>query len=161
MSTNVVRPATTSGSGRPSRFLGVAAAGLAVVVAIGVVFTVNQGNDVTGVPAAHPVVSDAHRAKAEILAERAAAAAVSPGANIEMYWLQQAGVIGGTQSPGANIENYKLDMGIIGVAPTSTFNIEEYRLDMERADRARAAWSDRLEGLAESAQRNPLEGIAE
>lgn len=161
MSTNVVRPATTSGSGRPSRFLGLAAAGLAVVIALGVVVAVNQGNDVTVVAPAHPMVSDAHRVKAEILAERAAAATVSPGANIEKHRLEQAGAIGGTPSPGANIEQYKLDMGVIGVEPTSTFNIEQYRLEMERADRARAAWSDRLQGLAESLQRNPLEGIAE
>jgi hypothetical protein len=122
---------------------------------------VNQGNEVTVVAPAHPIVSDAHRVKAEILAERAAAAATSPGANIEQYRLEQAGAIGGTQSPGANIEKYKLDMGVNGVEPTPTFNIELYRLEMERAERASAAWSDRLEGLAESLQRNPLEGIAE
>jgi hypothetical protein len=52
-------------------------------------------------------------------------------------------------------------MGVNGVEPTPTFNIELYRLEMERAERASAAWSDRLEGLAESLQRNPLEGIAE
>jgi hypothetical protein len=134
---------------------------LAVVIALGVVFAVNQGNEVTVVAPAHPMVSDAHRVKAEILAERAAAAATSPGANIEQYRLEQAGAIGGTQSPGANIEKYKLDMGVNGVEPTPTFNIELYRLEMERAERASAAWSDRLEGLAESLQRNPLEGIAE
>jgi hypothetical protein len=161
MSTNVVRPTTTSGTGHPSRFLGVATAVLAVVTALGVVFAVNQRNDVTVVAPAHPVVSDAHRAKAEILAERAAAAAVSPGANIEAYRLEQAAASGVTQSPGANIEQYKLDMGVIGVEPTSTFNIEQYRFEIERAERARAAWSDRLQGLAESAQRSPLERIAE
>ena len=161
MSTNVARPTTTSGSGRPSRFLGLAAAGLAVVIALGVVFAVNQGNEVTVVAPAHPMVSDAHRVKAEILAERAAAAAVSPGANIEKYRLEQASAVGVTQSPGANIEKYKLDMGVIGVEPTPTFNIELHRIEMERAERANAAWSDRLQGLAESLQRNLLEGIAE
>jgi len=125
MSTNVVRPASKSGSLRPSQFLGVAAAGLALVISVGVALAVDQGNDITGNPPAHPMVSEAHRAKAEILAERAAAVGVSPGANME-----------------------------------------EYRLDLERFERAQHAWSQRLTGLAGSsnpgsADRNPLEGIAE
>jgi len=155
MSTNVVRPATTSGSGRPSRFVGFAAGGLAVVIAIGVVFAVNQGNDVTGAPPAHPIVSDAHRAKAELLAERAAAAALSPGANIEKYRLEQASSIVGTQSPGANIEKYKLEQaGLLGAALDSaqTEYLEE-RLAHEFVEDQRSG--------SGTGQGNPLEGLAE
>ena len=53
MSTNV---GTTSGSGRSGRFLGMAAAGLAVVIAAGFVFALNSGNEPTAVPA-HPSVA--------------------------------------------------------------------------------------------------------
>jgi hypothetical protein len=65
---------TVSGAdtGVPSWNFGLAAAGLAVVIAIGVGFAVSQDDAIT-VPnarSAHPMVSDAHRAKAELLAER-------------------------------------------------------------------------------------------
>jgi hypothetical protein len=70
MSSSLTHPG--AGTGVPSWNFGLAAAGLAMVIAIGVGFAVSQDDAVT-VPnarSAHPMVSDAHRAKAELLAER-------------------------------------------------------------------------------------------
>jgi hypothetical protein len=119
MSTSVTHP----GAANPGGSLGLAAAGLALVIAIGITFAVGGANDAT-VPTAgpaHPMVSDAHRAKAEILAERAAS------------------------SPGANVEQYKVGAGIIGVEPTPVFNVEGYRVEREQATRANDAWSRRYQ----------------
>jgi hypothetical protein len=67
---------THSGAGTevPSWNFGLATAGLAVVIAIGVSFAVSQDDAVTVpvAPPAQPMVSDAHRAKAELLGERRA-----------------------------------------------------------------------------------------
>lgn len=112
MSTSVTHPDAATGS--PGANLGLAAAGLAVVIAIGVGFALSQDNDATVRDArpAHPMVSDAHRSKAELLAERRAT------------------------SPGANVEQYKAEAGIIGVEPAPTFNIEEYRIKRDQAAQA-------------------------
>ncbi|HSJ82312.1 MAG TPA: hypothetical protein VLA91_00695 [Acidimicrobiia bacterium] len=61
-----------AGMGVPSWNFGLAAAGLAVVIAIGVGFAASQDDavTVTDTRSAQPMVSDAHRAKAELLAER-------------------------------------------------------------------------------------------
>ena len=74
MSTSVTHPGAATG--RPGRFFGMAMAALAVVIAIGVGFAISQDDSAqpsAGQPA-HPMVSDAHRAKAELLAERKAQA---------------------------------------------------------------------------------------
>ena len=74
MSTSATHPGAATG--RPGRFVGMAVAGLAVVIAIGVGFTLSQDDSapVSAGQPAHPMVSDAHRAKAELLAERKAQA---------------------------------------------------------------------------------------
>jgi general stress protein YciG len=136
MTTGVTRSGNATQTGRSRRFVGMAAGGLAAVIAVGFVFAVNQGNDATNpvVQPAHPMVSDAHRAKAELLAERELARSTSPGANIEKYRLEQAGATGGTQSPGANIEKYRLEQaGATGGTQSPGANIEKYRL--EQADK--------------------------
>lgn len=121
MSSSLTHPG--AGAGVPSWNFGLAAAGLAVVIAIGVGFAVSQDDAVT-VPnarSAHPMVSDAHRAKAELLAERRA------------------------ESPGANVEKHKVEAGIIGAQPKETFNIEEYRIKRGKAAEADSTWSDQYE----------------
>jgi len=132
MSTNVTRTGRTFPTRRSSRLLGVAAVGLAAVIALGFVFAVNQGNDATNtvVQPAHPMVSDAHRAKAELLAEREIARSTSPGANIERFRLEQAGVISRAESPGANIERFRLEQaGVISRAESPGADIERFRLE--------------------------------
>jgi len=78
MSTSVTRekPVTS-----PSRGLGLAAAGLAIVVAIGIGFTLSEHNATSpsDVQPAQPQVSDSRRVKAYMIAQRDA---VSPGANV-------------------------------------------------------------------------------
>ena len=121
MSSSLTHPG--AGTGVPSWSFGLAAAGLAVVIAIGVGFAVSQDEAVT-VPnarSAHPMVSDAHRAKAELLAGRRA------------------------ESPGANVEKYKVEAGIIGAQPQETFNIEEHRIKRVQAAEAEPTWSDQYE----------------
>jgi formate dehydrogenase assembly factor FdhD len=121
MSTSVTQQKPVSG--RPNRGLGLAAAGLAVIVALGVGFTLSEDNvgSPSDVRPAHPQVSDSRRVKAEILAEQK------------------------TVSPGANVESYKVGNGIVGVETTETFNIEEHRIEMQRAQ---AEW----DALAKRAQ---------
>ena len=46
MSTSATQPGTTTRAGRSGKGLGIAAAGLAVVIAAGFVFAINQGNEV-------------------------------------------------------------------------------------------------------------------
>jgi formate dehydrogenase assembly factor FdhD len=121
MSTNVTQQKPVSS--RPSRGLGLAAAGLAMVVALGIGFSLSEDNvgSPTDVRPAHPQVSDSRRVKAEILAEQEKV------------------------SPGANVEAYKAGNGIEGVETTETFNIEKHRIEMQKAQ---AEW----DALAKRAQ---------
>jgi hypothetical protein len=79
MSANVTREKPVAG---PSTGLGLAAAGLAIVVAIGIGFALSE--DTAALPSdvqpAHPQVSDSRRVKAEIIAERDV---ITPGAKVE------------------------------------------------------------------------------
>ena len=113
MSTRVTQQKPVAG--RPSKGLGLAAAGLAVVVAIGIGFTLSEDNAASpsDVRDANPQMSDSRRVKAENIAEREAT------------------------SPGANVEAYKVREGIIGVVSPETFNIEEHRIRMAKADAQR------------------------
>jgi len=79
MSTSVTREKPVAG---PSRGLGLAAAGLAIVVAIGIGFTLSEDNAASpsDVQPAQPQVSDSRRVKAEMIAQRDT---VSPGADVE------------------------------------------------------------------------------
>ena len=79
VSTSVTREKPVVG---PSRGLGPAAAGLAIVVAIGIGFTLSEDNAASpsDVQPAQPQVSDSRRVKAEMIAQRDAD---SPGADVE------------------------------------------------------------------------------
>ncbi|MGH8950250.1 MAG: hypothetical protein ACRDX9_02385, partial [Acidimicrobiia bacterium] len=70
MSTSVTHPGAPTG--KPGRFVGLAAAGLAVVIAIGVGFTLSQDEpaSVSDVQPAHPTVSDDRRPQADFVSER-------------------------------------------------------------------------------------------
>jgi formate dehydrogenase assembly factor FdhD len=121
MSTSVTQQQPVSS--RPSRGFGLAAAGLAVIVALGIGFTLSEDNvgSPTDVRPAHPQVSDSRRVKAEILAQ------------LE------------TVSPGANVEAHKVGNAIVGVESAETFNIEKHRIEMQKAE---TAW----DALAKQAQ---------
>lgn len=121
MSTSVTGPGTTPQVGRSGRFMGIAAVGLAAVIAIGVTFAVNQGTNVSN--------SGAETASWQTRTEL-----------MEKQYARALAV-----HPAFNIEKYKLENGIIGVAPTSTFNTEQYWMDVQQAERAREAWSFQLE----------------
>ena len=79
MSTSATREKPVAG---PNRGLGLAAAGLAIVVAIGIGFTLGEDNAASpsDVQPAQPQVSDSRRVKAEMIAQRGA---VSTGAHLE------------------------------------------------------------------------------
>jgi hypothetical protein len=78
MSANVTREKPVAG---PSTGLGLAAAGLAIVVAIGIGFALSEGNAASPsvVQPAHPQVGDSRQVKAEMIPQRDA---VSPGAKV-------------------------------------------------------------------------------
>jgi hypothetical protein len=109
MSTSITQPKPVSG--RQDRRLGLAAAGLAIVVAIGIGFSLSQDGtgSVPDVRPAHPQVTDSRRVKAEMIAER------------------------DSVSPGANVEAYKVGNGIVGVETPETFNIEAQRIQMQKS----------------------------
>ena len=115
MSTRVTQQKPVAG--RPSRGLGLAAAGLAVVVTIGIGFTLSDGIAAwpSDVRDPNPQMSDSRRVKAENIAERDAF------------------------SPGANVEAYKVREGVVGVMSPEAFNIEEHRIRMAKADAQRKA----------------------
>ncbi|HEU5114092.1 MAG TPA: hypothetical protein VFU96_12315 [Acidimicrobiia bacterium] len=113
MSTSATQPGTTTRAGRSGKGLGIAAAALAVVIAAGFVFAVNQGNDATR-SAVQSEPSGPAQAAAERHADRVAAQAQAeshPGFNIEktkMELANQVAVI--SEYPGLNPEKTRTEM---------------------------------------------------
>jgi formate dehydrogenase assembly factor FdhD len=124
MSTSVTQEKPVAG--RPNKGLGLAAAGLAIVVAIGIGFTLSEDNAASpaDVQRAHPQVTDSRRVKAENIAERDAV------------------------SPGANVEAYKVSQGIVG-GQTESFSPEAHRVQMAKAATELDTLAKRLQAYVE------------
>ena len=127
MSTSATQSGTTIGAGRSGKRLGFAAAALAVVIAAGFVFALNQGNDAT--------VSNASTRAAEIAAERyeekvrqleaAYQASTRPDGAAELERLNELALQVRAQHPAFNIEKTKMDLAAQlvehpGVSPEKT-----------------------------------------
>ena len=110
MSTSAAQPGTTTRTGRSGKGLGIAATALAVVIAAGFVFAINQGNEVTG--SAEP--SGPAQAAAERHADRVGAQAQAeshPGFNIEKTKMELANQVAAVnEHPGLNIEKTKMEL---------------------------------------------------
>ena len=138
MSTSATQPGTTTRAGRSGKGLGIAAAALAIVIAAGFVFAVNQGNEVTGVqtelsgPA--QIAAERHAERVRLLEAAAVARAEShPGFNIEktkMDLASQVAVV--NEHPGLNIEKAKMELAsqIAAVNEHPGLNPEKTRMDM-------------------------------
>ncbi|MDF2729613.1 MAG: hypothetical protein K0T01_1399 [Acidimicrobiia bacterium] len=137
MSTSATQPGTTTRAGRSGKGLGIAAAALAVVIAAGFVFAVNQGNEVTGSgvnelsgPAEIAAARHAERVR---LSELAAQAAVRPAGSAELARLNElAAQVKAESHPGFNIEKTKMQLAgqVATVNEYPGLNPEKTRMEM-------------------------------
>jgi hypothetical protein len=137
MSTSATQPGTTTRTGRSGKGLGIAAAALAIVIAVGFVFAINQGNDVTGSgvnelsgPAEIAAARHAERVR---LSELAAQAAVRPAGSAELARLNElAAQVRAESHPAFNIEKTKMELAgqLAVVNEHPGLNPEKTRMDM-------------------------------
>ena len=121
MSTSVIHPGTTPQVGRSGRFLGLAAVGLAAIIALGFVFAVNQRNEST----TSGLVERASVAETERLEGLADYYAGRDAANqpAELKRLMaQIETANRAAHPGFNIEKFRIDQAAAnaGVATQTT-----------------------------------------
>ena len=113
MSTSATQPGTTTRAGRSGKGLGIAAAALAVVIAAGFVFAVNQGNEVDeSVVQSGPaqIAAERHAERVRLL-EAAALAATRPDPSAEIDRLNELALkVRAESHPGFNIEKTKMDL---------------------------------------------------
>ena len=115
MSTSATQPGTTTRAGRSGKGLGIAAAALAIVIAAGFVFAVNQGNEVTGSGvnelSGPAEISAARHAERVRLSELAAQAALRPDGAAEINRLNElAAKVRAESHPAFNIEATKMEL---------------------------------------------------
>jgi hypothetical protein len=133
MSTSATQSGTTTGAGRSGKGIGFAAAALAVVIAAGFVFALNQGNDAT--------VSDASNRAAEIAAQRyeekvqqleaAYEASTRPDGAAELERLNDLAVqVRGQGTASAELERLN-DLALqVKAESHPAFNIEKTKMEM-------------------------------
>jgi hypothetical protein len=113
MSTSATQPGTTTRAGRSGKGLGIAAAALAIVIAAGFVFAVNQGNEAT-VSAVHPRAEQIAALRYEEMVrlnEAAAQAALRPDGAAELARLNElAAQVKAESHPAFNIEATKMEL---------------------------------------------------
>jgi hypothetical protein len=135
MSTSATQPGTTTRAGRSGKGLGIAAAALAVVIAAGFVFAVNQGNEVAeSVVQSGPaqIAAERHAERVRLL-EAAALAATRPDPSAEIDRLNELAVkVRAESHPGFNIEKTKMDLAsqVAVVNEHPGLNPEKTRMDM-------------------------------
>jgi hypothetical protein len=116
MSTSATQPGTTTKAGRSGKGLGIAAAALAIVIAAGFVFAVNQGNEVTGSAVQSELsgpaqIAAARHADRVRLSELAAQAALRPDGAAELARLNElAAKVRAESHPAFNIEATKMEL---------------------------------------------------
>ena len=160
MSTSVIHPGTTRSAGPSGRFVGLAAAGLAAVIALGFVFASNQGNEATQ-SAADVRVSQAEKnawdSRVEFLTgQYAMRQASQPSVNIEKYRLETAGLIGGI-TPSVSPEAYKalqqqpatatVNPSVLVTIPSPVLSPEIAKFQQANANRLQEMWSQRYQDL--------------
>ena len=135
MSTSATQPGTTTRAGRSGKGLGIAAAALAVVIAAGFVFAVNQGNEVDeSVVQSGPaqIAAERHAERVRLL-EAAALAATRPDPSAEIDRLNELALkVRAESHPGFNIEKTKMDLAnqVAVVNEHPGLNPEKTRMDM-------------------------------
>jgi hypothetical protein len=154
MSTSVIHPGTTRSAGPSGRFVGLAAAALAAVIALGFVFSANQGNEATE-SVTESRVSQAEKAawnsRVDFLTQQYHMRQASqPTVNIERYRLEKAGLIGAI-TPSTSPEAYKVlqqQAGVAQVNPNILVTSPELaRLQAANTTSLQAMWSQRYQDL--------------
>ncbi|MET0697727.1 MAG: hypothetical protein ABWZ58_09905 [Acidimicrobiia bacterium] len=140
MSTSATQPGTTTKAGRSGKGLGIAAAALAVVIAAGFVFAVNQGNEVTNsgvqseLSGPAQIAADRHAERVRLYELAAQAEAEShPAFNIEKTKMELAGQVAAVnEHPGLNIEKTKMQLAgqVATVNEYPGLNPEKTRMEM-------------------------------
>jgi len=116
MSTSATQSGTTTKAGRSGKGLGIAAAALAVVIAAGFVFAVNQENEVTGSGVQSELsgpaeIAAARHAERVRLSELAAQAALRPDGAAKINRLNElAAKVKAESHPAFNIEKTKMEL---------------------------------------------------
>jgi hypothetical protein len=160
MSTSVIHPGTTRSAGPSGRFVGLAAAGLAAVIALGFVFASNQGNEATESESNARVSQaekDAWDSRVEFLTSQAQMQAASqPTVNIEKHKLETAGLIGGI-SPTVSPEAYKalqqqvapaqVNPSILVTIPAPVLSPEAAKFQQANVNRVQEMWSQHYQDL--------------
>jgi hypothetical protein len=142
MSTSATHSGTTTRAGRSGKGLGIAAATLAVVIAAGFVFAVNQGNQPSSTAASERAAQIATDRYAEMVRLNELAAAVEFGtqgdAHAEINRLNAlAEQVKAESHPAFNIEKTKMELaGQIALSDTGTYG--EVDLDVVRSQLAQA-----------------------
>ena len=138
MSTSATQPGTTTKAGRSGKGLGIAATALAIVIAAGFVFAVNEGNEVnvSGInelsgPAEIAAARHAERVR---LSELAAQAAVQPAGSAELARLNELAAQVKAVRPAGSAELARLNDLAAQVKAEShpAFNIEATKMEMAR-----------------------------
>jgi hypothetical protein len=115
MSTSATQPGTTTRTGRSGKGLGIAAAALAIVIAAGFVFAINQGNEVTGsgvneLSGPAEIAAARHAERVRLLGA-AALAATRPDGAAELARLNElAAQVQAESHPASNIEKTKMEL---------------------------------------------------
>jgi uncharacterized protein YdhG (YjbR/CyaY superfamily) len=138
MSTSATQPGTTTRAGRSGKGLGIAAAALAIVIAAGFVFAVNQGNEVTGSGVENELtgpaqIAAARHAERVRLSELAAQAALRPDGAAEINRLNElAAKVKAESHPAFNIEKTKMELAnqVAAANVHPGVNPEKTRMDM-------------------------------
>jgi len=138
MSTSATQPGTTTRAGRSGRGLGIAAAVLAIVIAAGFVFAVNQGNEVSGSGVDSDLtgpaqIAAARHAERVRLSELAAQAALRPDGAAEINRLNElAAKVKAESHPAFNIEKTKMELAnqVAAANVHPGVNPEKTRMDM-------------------------------
>ena len=137
MSTSATQPGTTTRTGRSGKGLGIAAAALAIVIAAGFVFAVNQGNEVTGSGvnelSGPGQIAAARHAERVRLSELAAQAALRPDGAAEINRLNElAAKVRAESHPAFNIEKTKMELAnqVAIVNEHPGLNPEKTRMNM-------------------------------
>ncbi len=176
MSTSVTHSGTTTSAGRPGRSIGVAAAALALIIAAGVVFTVNQGSDsvseqVQSLPGAYTANYPNELDRLNDLGAKVAAES-HPAFNIERTKMAMAGqldsVSGATYVPNITVDEMvplpanegqsatnieRIRMQNAGELDVDTTSVVDQRFAHEFLEEQRTP--------VNGSEGNPLEGIAE
>jgi hypothetical protein len=141
MSTSATQSGTTTGAGRSGKGLGFAAAALAVVIAAGFVFALNQGNGATVSDALTPaeIAAVRHAERVQQL-EAAYQASTRPDPAAELERLNDLAVqVQAESHPAFNIERTK--MGLAGTldGPTVVPDADIWEYKQFRAEQLAAA----------------------